>query len=371
MMRRTILMGAFWLSTVGLALGQAGVPLNDQARFLAGLSMLEGPLAGMASQAGYQEHCNGMERAWGDVETRQLAEIRQWSPMQLGTVYASADPLFYFYSGPDFLYANAFFPNASSYILCGKEPVGDLPDVTALSEGRRLSALRGLRNALESSLKFSFFITADMKNDLTNTALTGTLPVLYVYLARMGCWLRSVEIGGLNAEGEWVVSEPRTKGVKIEFEGALGREQTLYYFTTDLSNWGISDRPEFMTFCAKQGQGNGLVKSASYLMHLNDFSKSREFLLERVSTLLQDDSGIPYRYFKWEDWMVSCHGAYVGPISLFKEKYQQDLASAFREHAAPALPFGIGYRWRKNESCLMIATSLRSVPKAVPVTMSR
>ena len=35
--------------------------------------------------------------------------------------------MFYMFSGPDFLYANAFFPNASTYILCGIEPVGPVP----------------------------------------------------------------------------------------------------------------------------------------------------------------------------------------------------------------------------------------------------
>lgn len=345
----------------------AQAPPNEQARFLAGLPVMDGALSGLAAQGAHEEHRSGMEAAWTDVDARQLAEIRMWAPVHLGTVYASADPCFYFYSGPDFLYANAFFPNAETYVLCGKEPVGELPQVESIAGGRLVGALRGLRQALESSLSFSFFITADMKKDLSATALTGTLPVLYVYLARMGCWIESVESGGLDDSGTWVSEKPSTRGVKIVFEGVLGRSQTLYYFTTDLSNWGIGENPEFMAFCAQLGHGNGLVKSASYLMHLDGFSKSRDFLLERVNTLVQDDSGIPYRHFKWEDWVVQCHGSYLGPIDLFKEKYQRDLADAFGGQEFKPLPFGIGYRWRKNESCLMVATALRTVPKAIPV----
>ena len=34
--------------------------------------------------------------------------------------------LFYFFSGPDFLYANAFFPAANTYVLAGLEPVGHI-----------------------------------------------------------------------------------------------------------------------------------------------------------------------------------------------------------------------------------------------------
>ena len=37
------------------------------------------------------------------------------------------------FSGPDFLYATSFFPNASTYVLAGLEPTGDIPQLTNLS----------------------------------------------------------------------------------------------------------------------------------------------------------------------------------------------------------------------------------------------
>lgn len=39
----------------------------------------------------------------------------------------------YMFSGPDFLYATSFFPNASTYVLAGLEPVGEIPDLTGPS----------------------------------------------------------------------------------------------------------------------------------------------------------------------------------------------------------------------------------------------
>ena len=102
-------------------------------------------------------------------------------------------------SGPDFLHAHTFFPNASTYVLAAVEPVGPLPDVTKLSTGELSASLWNLRNSLNASLSFSFFITADMKKDLQATKLTGTLPVLYVFLARCGCTIQSVENVWLDA----------------------------------------------------------------------------------------------------------------------------------------------------------------------------
>ena len=41
--------------------------------------------------------------------------------------------MLYMFSGPDFLYATSFFPNASTYVLAGLEPVGAVPELTSLS----------------------------------------------------------------------------------------------------------------------------------------------------------------------------------------------------------------------------------------------
>src|SRR5260221_7262158 len=109
--------------------------------------------------------------------------------------------MFYMFSGPDILYAQAFFPNASTYVLAGLEPVGPVPDVRHLSPGALSAGLGNLRKSLNSVLSFSFFITKDMKTDLLQTQLGGTLPILYVFLARAGCKIDQVELVWLDKAG--------------------------------------------------------------------------------------------------------------------------------------------------------------------------
>ena len=36
--------------------------------------------------------------------------------------------MFYMFSGPDFLYADAFYSKATTYVLSALEPVGSVPD---------------------------------------------------------------------------------------------------------------------------------------------------------------------------------------------------------------------------------------------------
>ena len=43
--------------------------------------------------------------------------------------------MLYMFGGPDFLYATSFFPNASTYVLAGLEPIGDVPSLTSLVAG--------------------------------------------------------------------------------------------------------------------------------------------------------------------------------------------------------------------------------------------
>jgi hypothetical protein len=46
-------------------------------------------------------------------------------------------------------------------------------------------------------------------------------------------------------------------------------------------------------------------------------------------------------------------GRYLGPIGEFPGRYQQSYAELFRR--AEPINFGIGYRWRTNESNLLLS----------------
>src|SRR5437764_382449 len=120
------------------------------------------------------------------------------------------------FSGPDFLYVDQFFPNASVYILCGKESMGPPPD--PLQIGNLGSALHNLEQEMYSSLRFSFFITKDMKVSLDSQELKGTLPILYVFLARADKSITDVSFGSLSSGGQFQQSRGGSaNGVRINY----------------------------------------------------------------------------------------------------------------------------------------------------------
>jgi hypothetical protein len=328
---------------------------DTTAKYLAGLAVPATAADSPSNNSTWAAHSSALDEAWKRFQDHQLPAIATWAPQFLGPAYQSQGTMFYMFSGPDFLYAHAFFPNASTYILCGVEPIGQIPDLVAIAPEHLPGALANLRKSMESSLNWSFFITKNMKADLNQPQLSGTLPILYVFLARTNCTIESVTRVALDRSGTLVEEgKGETAGVKIVFMSTERGPQTLYYFCSDLSDDGIKSRPNFMKFCEQQGEGASLLKAASYLMHEGGFERVREFLLRQSPIVVQDDSGIPFRYFdpKWE---LRLCGQYAGPIETFKQHYQPDLAQAYAVTPHEPLPFGFGYQWQPNRSNLMIA----------------
>ena len=328
---------------------------DDEARFLAGMSVKGTPLEAVGGSPASVAHAAAFDSAWSELDKHQLRPIAAWAPAALGHWYSDAGPLLYFYSGPDFLYAHAFFPDASTYVLCGIEPIGALPRVEEIPPAAMDASLSTLRDSLDSILNFSFFITKKMKVQLAqDSRLSGTLPLLYVFLERSGCHIDAVSFTGLDAAGQFTTGKTEAPAVKIVFTGSSGKAQTLYYFSSDLSD-GPVDKSGLLKWCASLGPAPGFLKAASYLMHGGGFDSSRQFLLKDCPAILQDDSGIPAKYFPQPQWDLRLFGNYRGPIAIFKQFPQPALDQLKAAQKPAPLPFSVGYRWHPGESSLILA----------------
>ena len=334
------------------------VTADDTARFLAGMMpSADSPLMPLTRDPAWQRHAKIFDAAFAQLEQRQLSKIRAWANANLA---APKPTMFYMFSGPDFLYADAFYSNASTYVLSALEPPGSVPDLTRMPRGGIGAALYSVEHSLGSILSFSFFITKKMKADLHAGQLEGTLPLLYVFLARSGKTIRNVSPVALDDKGTAYFSGENpgpnaTRGVRIVFAGGDGAEKTLYYFSTDLSNSGVRSSG-FLKFCATLAPGNSLIKSASYLLHSGNFTTVRDFILTNSATIVQDDSGIPLTNYGARKWRFFPFGRYAGPIAEFHGRYQESYAELFRR--AQPMDFGIGYRWRTHESNLLLSVRL-------------
>jgi hypothetical protein len=333
---------------------------NDIARFLAGMPVAaNSPLAPLMRDPAWQEHAAFFEREFSKVNLRQLQKLHAWQETYLPESLQPVPVAFYMFSGPDFLYVDQFFPKAKVYVLCGKESMG--PPLDPLHIANLSGALGNLENAMKSSLNTTYFITRDMKIDLHEQNLNGVLPILYAFIARADKSIANVTFGALSSSGAFEEAAQGKKGgsipgVRINYtDNQSGDSQTIYYFTTDISDGGIKATPGFLKFCQRLGVGSSFLKSSSYLMFENGFATIRNFILEHSNRILQDDSGIPVAYFTPDKWNLRLFGVYLGPIELFKQHYQPRLQELFAQTNPPPLEFGLGYRWNYKEANLLVA----------------
>ena len=312
--------------------------IDDTAKFLAGMPV-SGPLEPLTRDAGWLDHARNMDSAWFKKDSLQIRPIRGWMLANAPETYTSASTVFYMFGGPDFLYANLFFPQAKTYILAGLEPVGQVPDLSRMDPAALRTDLNAMRGSMHTVLQTHYFITKDMRAELTRPNLGGTVPILYVFLARLNCTILDTTY----------VTSP-APGVKITFTRD-GGPQTLYYFKTDLSG----GKSPFLKWCAAQGPGNSLLKAASYLMHTGGFTGVRDFLLQNSRVIIQDDSGIPLKAFP-KSWAVDCYGRFVPHAEMFGKYDQPELAAIYnRQPPPPELGFAFGYHWQKDRGLLMLA----------------
>jgi hypothetical protein len=346
------------LATAFAAASAAEPSADDTARFLAGMMpSADSPLIALTKDPAWQRHARFFDTAFAQLEQRQMSKIRAWADANLA---APKPTMFYMFSGPDFLYADAFYSKATTYVLSALEPPGSVPDLARVPRANVGAALANVEHSLASILSFSFFITKKMKVDLHAGQLNGALPILYVFLARSGKTIKNVSTVALDDKGTAYFANDNpganaTRGLRIVFAGSDGVERTLYYFSTDLSDSGVRTSG-FLKFCATLAPGNSLIKSASYLLHSGNFSVVRNFILANSATIVQDDSGIPLGYYAARKWQFYPFGRYAGPIGEFPNKYQQSYAELFRR--AQPMNFGIGYRWRSHESNLLLSVRL-------------
>jgi hypothetical protein len=179
-----------------------------------------------------------------------------------------------------------------------------------------------------------------------------------LFMARTGNQIIDIQSFEINNKGDIEYKSPQKmtsgsrygKGVDISFRKINTNEvRHVYYFPVDLSNKGLQNNPNCKLFIEKLDTNiTTYIKSASYLMHSNTFSDIRTLILSKSKYLIQDDSGIPYKYLNKNTYDIKLYGNYIKPIQAFNWIKQEDLKQAFKEHSKP-LPFNIGYGKISNQ----------------------
>jgi len=206
------------------------------------------------------------------------------------------------------------------------------------------------------------------------TELDGTLHVLFHFMKRTGYQVLYQENVAILPGGE-VTTDLKTAPEKSYVgnryyirKNGQNKTKTVYYFAVNIMNTpyasrvglvenGLETRTELVEFLKKRNIASTYLKSASYLLHKPDFSIMRDLILTESEAVLQDDSGIPVKYFDPQSFDIQLFGTYTQPIPLFAGSFQSDLKALYdSSKTVRELPFGIGYQFQTGTSNLMLAT---------------
>ncbi|MDR1334610.1 MAG: hypothetical protein LBJ71_05320 [Holosporaceae bacterium] len=272
-----------------------------------------------------------------------LDSIEEWANKNLTPHLEDYETVFYPFGGPDVTYPLKLFPKQKTYILVGLEPIGNFKSIAKNIDNP--SAAETFRKAFASYFRKGYFITSEMVTQLSSQNVRGVLCLILASLSKNGYLIHNIIDLSIDAESNCV---ERQKGmpdcIKIEFSPADNKDvvKSLFYVRTDLTNSNRSlsrilklvEKSNFITF----------IKSASYVLHDRISSNLREFILNRSSAVVQDDTGVPFHFFSQNQWNIHAFGTYEKPsLPVFRGFKQNDLANFYKNHQTEDIPFFCGY----------------------------
>jgi hypothetical protein len=340
--------------------------LNTIAKLIAGTYTAGNIYEAVTTNKNYIDFSGSFSKRWDDFDSTRIRKLNEFRNQELKGEIKPEKTIFYPFSGPDILYASLFFPDAEKFILIGLEPVGTLPKFNKQEGDSLKEYYNKLNTSLNAILKFSFFRTESMSKDLKNTEVDGTVHLLFLFLSRTGNSIVSAKPITIDSMGNKAylpsfeklkTGKFKSKGVEIIFNTPDNKTKELNYYSLNIADDGLRNNGGFKIYLQNLKDFNTYLKGASYLLHKTYFSFVRNVILNGASTIVQDDSGIAFKYFEKSkaSWSYKLFGNYTKPISLFKNSFQKDLDSLYRQKGSSALGFGIGYNFKDKNSNLMIA----------------
>lgn len=330
---------------------------NDRALLLAGLPVsstyaARPEVAALLARPGYQAHKQKMDGFWKSVEAKRLSAIIPWREKYLKDRIRAKTAL-YPLSGGDFLNLSLMFPYAERYIMIAMEKPGDVPDPTKMDDAHMRNGLASVEQMLGNIAQTGYFFSRlmNMYMNPESYGFYGTMPTVSVFLVRLGHSIQDIQRACITEEGQLEFFADRARGFcrvqgyRVRFrDGRTGVSKELIYLSARIDNALFSTTTAEGKFFHTIHNPSVMLKAAVYLLHSPNYRGAADYLLETADVILQDDSGLPYRYYEPSRWDVELYGSFVAPPRMTGIEYypQPDLVKAFKEKALD-LPFDFGY----------------------------
>ena len=338
---------------------------TDVAKLIAGLPMdgNDSLLSAIASKDYYKEYAKFTAKTFGKVKESMLTPVKTWVK-EKGMLDTRQDATcFYPLSGPDFMFGNTFYPYAQNYILMGLERRGTFPDFTKMSEKHLQVYFAGLKKSMLYINSRGYFVTQHMSRDFSRSHLDGVTHMIMYMMAHTDHKIIDCYPAYLGNDGKPVRINGKAPANTIEIkvieftDAAQSIKKSAYYISYDVSDTGMKKKPELEKFLRSFNNRMAYMKSASCVLFNTDFSIMRDLVLT-CDKVIQDDTGVPYKYFTDDKFDVKLYGTYTTVIKdlawCIQPKMREDIKTKGEN---VDLPFKISYNGNYGKGMILYAVN--------------
>lgn len=337
-----------------IELRQESGGVHDQVSLLAGLPLTEEyrnrpEISAIIKKPYYLKHQKIMQTLWQSIQQNRIDKIISWQQQQIGQK-ARNKTAFYPLSGGDIINFSLIYPQAERYIMVAMEKRGDIPNPAELTDAQLQGGLASVEQMIQNIERTGYFFSRLMNQHMNpdKYGIFGTMPTVAVFLVQMGHILQSIEKTCIDDSGKLTtqpIANCKLPSYRIRFrDGKSGVHKEVIYISARIEDSLFQDSKPSGKFFSEMGSTSVMLKAAVYLLHSPNYKGAADFILRNADIVVEDDSGIPYRFFDQSIWTIKLYGTFVGPPKMTGIQYypQHDLVKAFREKSDP-LPFEFGY----------------------------
>jgi hypothetical protein len=311
-------------------------------------------------------HCQAIARDVAKFREAYFVKGRAWVDQHVpGDVPRS---VVYPFGGGDLLSALAVYPSATEITTISLEQSGDprrLARLTPTELDRDLATFRkqvawliafGSNTSVNLSAQQRTALPGQVTSFLLGLAIGGYEPVAmrYFRIDDTGAihYLDQAEIEADTA----ATASLSTRWDKPSFAASFRNVEITYrklgesgprvhrHVAWNLANAELAKQPGLLRHLEAKGKVSVIVKGASYLLWIDDFSTMRRYLLDHLAFMLSDSTGIPPMYAEPAGMVLEPWGRYVKPglPHAVGKKQDLDMRALWKKSKGPA-PFRFGY----------------------------
>ncbi len=294
-MKKLLILPLLFITSFGFTQVSLDTNLTEISKFIAGLDCETQAFKTLQAKDFYKTHQDFTSKVWKELETETLDPMVKWAKEKNIMEESDTLPCMYTFSGPDFLFASRFFPNAANYVLMGLEKCGSVSDILKMKDAAISDYLSSIRGSMRYLLKAGYFVTSHMGSDFSKTVLNGNIHMMMLFAARENYNVCSIDYGYMGKDSSFVVvshfdklndrsttvTKGKINGMRVGITDSTEKKlKYVYYFSADIADYKVKTKPEFSAFVSSFAPFNSYFKAASYIPAHKNFETIRNLILE-------------------------------------------------------------------------------------------